>query len=300
MGFCANCGNSVEQTISFCPNCFLDPNVPEEIMDNINREYSFSKQKRRNELEIEYPGESSSLALAILISIVVGIAFSLITFGLFLLFLIISLVYLKLRVAFIKASYVRCSKKAYANIFNISKLAAYRLNIPLYPVYIELNPKINAYTSGFWGDHWIILYSGLLNHLAVDEVLFVIGHEMGHIKKEHTTWLNLSSPTSNYALPIITDILRVIFNNWHLKSEYSADRAGLIATKKLSISTSALIKLIGEKDSIKIEEYLKEFENKSSDPLFKIGEYFQDHPYIPNRIKKLQEFAKNKKEMFGG
>ena len=291
MGYCTNCGKSTNLSVPFCPYCFLDPNIPENILDQKIRKYSISRPK--DNFTIEYPGERTSLALAIVISLLIGIAFSAITLGVFFLFLIIGLIFLKLKAAYIKASYVRASKNSYQNIYNLGKVTSFRLGIPLYPIFIELNPSINAYTSGFWGDHWIVLYSGLINHLSENELLFVLGHEMGHIKREHTTWLNLASPTSQYSLPIISDLLKIIFNNWNLKAEFSADRAGLVATKDLKTCISSLIKLVGEKDSIKIEEYLKEFEKKSADPLFKIGEYFRDHPYIPNRIKKLQDYARN-------
>jgi len=93
--------------------------------------------------------------------------------------------------------------------------------------------------------------------------------------------------------------LRLIFNNWALKAEYSADRAGLIASRNLTSCISALLKSSTAETNIDIDNYINEFEKHSKDPLYKISEYFGDHPFIPNRIKKLQEFSKNKPEYCG-
>jgi Zn-dependent protease with chaperone function len=275
------------------------PKIALEKIDYILRHKKQIQNKADPDVKIEYPGESTSLALAILISIIVLIAFSIITIGVFFFYLCASSVYLRLRHLSTRSNCVRCSEKAYPEIYNLSKLAAYLLKIPLCPVYIELNPIINAYTAGFWGDHWIVLYSGLLKQLELDDILFVVGHEMGHIKREHATWLSLSSPACGISIPVLTDILRVIFNNWHLKSEYTADRAGLIATGNLSTCVSSLLKLIGENNSIKAEEIIRDFEKKSKDPMLKIAELFQDHPFIPNRVIKLRDFACKRKESLG-
>ena len=172
MSYCTNCGKPTSLSVAFCPYCFLDPNIPEKILDQEIRKFSVSRPKEN--FTIEYPGERTSLALAIIMSVLIGIAFSAITFGVFILFLIIGLIFLKLKAAYIKASYVRTSKESYQNIYNLGKVASFRLGIPLYPIFIELNPSINAYTSGFWGDHWVVLYSGLVNHLSENELFFVL------------------------------------------------------------------------------------------------------------------------------
>lgn len=278
----------------------MDPKIALEKIDYVLRHKRRIQNKANPDVKIEYPGESTSLALAVLISIIILIAFSIITIGVFFFLLCSCLFYLRLRHLSVRSSCVRCSEKAYPEINNLIKLAAYRLRIPLCPVYVELDPKVNAYTAGFWGDHWIVLYSGLLKHLELDDILFVVGHEMGHIKREHTTWLSLSSPASGISIPVLSSVMKVIFNNWHLKSEYSADRAGLIVTGNLSTCVSALLKLIGEKDSIKADDMLREFEKKSGDPMLKIAELFQDHPFIPNRILKLRDFAHKRTETLGG
>ncbi len=47
---------------------------------------------------------------------------------------------------------------------------------------VYLDPTINAFAMG---DGTIRIYSGLMDILSDDELLFVIGHEMGHVVKQH-------------------------------------------------------------------------------------------------------------------
>ena len=56
---------------------------------------------------------------------------------------------------------------------------------------------LNAYVTGFGGTKRIVLYDTLLEKLTPDEILFVLGHEMGHYVLRHvllllvTNWLLL-------------------------------------------------------------------------------------------------------------
>lgn len=300
MSYCVNCGTQVGKITSICQNCSSDPKIPNEIIDKFISSFPTISSKNPRVPDLEYPGESSSLAFAILLSIIIGSLFSLMTLSLFLFYLILGLIYVRIREVQTKSNLLRISERSYPKLYNLSRASAYRLQIPLNPVYVKHNPNLNAYTSGFWGNHWVVLYSGLIEKLSPEELLFVLGHEMGHIKREHATWLNLISPAGSNSLPLISEGLRIIFNNWALKAEYAADRAGLLASGNLKSSISALLRLTASETNIDIIGYINEFEKHSRDPLYKIGEYFGDHPFIPNRIKKLQEFSKNKPELFGG
>ncbi|PFH33868.1 CAAX metallo endopeptidase [Besnoitia besnoiti] len=67
---------------------------------------------------------------------------------------------------------------------------AKKLDFPLGKLYEMDNSKrsghSNAYFYGFWWSKQIVLYDTLL-HLPHDQILAILGHEMGHWKKNHTT-----------------------------------------------------------------------------------------------------------------
>ena len=46
--------------------------------------------------------------------------------------------------------------------------------------------QVNAYVTGFGGTKRIVLWDTLVDRMGEDEVLFVMGHEMGHFVLRHT------------------------------------------------------------------------------------------------------------------
>ncbi len=64
-----------------------------------------------------------------------------------------------------------------------------RAHVPARHVYevdmSERTSKINAYVSGFGASQRIVLWDTTLEHLSKDEILFVMGHEMGHYVLQH-------------------------------------------------------------------------------------------------------------------
>jgi len=270
----------------------MDPNIPEEIINEEIKQINFEKREKALSSKLEFPGESTSLAFSILMMIVGILIFSAISIGLFVILLILGLIYHRIHEARTKAHLIKVSENNFPMISKLAKVAAYRLKIPITPVYIKTSPHLNALTSGFWGTHWIVLNSALVKEFVPEELLYVIGHEMGHIKREHATWLNLMATHGTSSIPLISGGLRIIFNNWSIKAEYSADRAGLIANKNLKSCMAALSMLASGHRNIELESYLEESDRYQKDPLSRIGELFGTHPYIPNRIKKLQQFSK--------
>ena len=71
-----------------------------------------------------------------------------------------------------------------------------RADVPAKDVYeVDMSArtkKINAYVSGFGGSQRIVLWDTALKSLANDEILFVMGHEMGHYVLKHI-WKGLLS-----------------------------------------------------------------------------------------------------------
>uniref|UniRef100_A0A832MLU1 M48 family peptidase n=1 Tax=Eiseniibacteriota bacterium TaxID=2212470 RepID=A0A832MLU1_UNCEI len=58
--------------------------------------------------------------------------------------------------------------------------------------------KLNAYVSGFGASQRIVIYDNMLATLRPDEILFVVGHEMGHYKLGHI-WQGIVVTTAGSA-----------------------------------------------------------------------------------------------------
>lgn len=126
-------------------------------------------------------------------------------------------------------------------------------NIP--EVYISTGP-VNAYCMGA-DKPFINVSASLVNLLNKDELLFVLGHELGHAlcghAKYHALFYYLTQMGSGLVSALTLGISDVILNNtiipalslWVRRSEYSADRAGMLACQNREAALRALMKISG-------------------------------------------------------
>ena len=167
------------------------------------------------------------------------------------------------------------------------KLAISRLNVDLF---IENDPSINAGLAFIKKSNYIVfLNSGLMNLLNLDEIKFVIGHELGHLKYQHHRIIKNPNKKS---LPIFT--VRLFEHSRY--AEISADRCGLVGVGSLNTAKSALLKIATgtdlqylEEDSIGVNVQINDIKNilKSDEGL--IDEKLS-HPYSLIRIHALEKF----------
>ncbi len=162
-------------------------------------------------------------------------------------------------------------------------------------VYLVRSRQLNAYTFGLSSPKVVVMYSSLLQILDEDELRFVIGHEMGHVRLGHT-WLNsliggmAGIPSSLF----ITTLLALTFRGWSRACEYSADRAGLLACGSPDKAVSALVKLVAPRADLTPSEMsraLARLDAEDDDPGNVLGEFFATHPLTIRRVKEMQRFA---------
>lgn len=185
---------------------------------------------------------------------------------------------------------LQVTKDQFTDIYEIAKENAKQLNIRRPKIFLYQDPYINAYTIGFFPPYAIVLNSALVESLSRDELDFVIGHEMGHIRFGHSKYLSFISPIGRN-IPFIS----WLYSSWQRKSEYTADRVGYIVTDKIKPAISTMIKTtVGLKLSklVNIDELVKQIQKGESGLLTKTGELLLTHPYTTNRIKALVVFSK--------
>ena len=64
--------------------------------------------------------------------------------------------------------------------------------------------SLNAYVTGFGSTKRIVLWDTLIDKLSPNEILFVMGHEMGHYVLHHVWWMFLFSSLFSFALFYLT------------------------------------------------------------------------------------------------
>jgi len=168
-------------------------------------------------------------------------------------------------------------------------------------VFIQQSPELQAFTIGIQKRFYIVITSGLVENFDDGELLFVIGHEMGHIKCDHIIFYSVVLlysfiMMSNIFFKIITIPSLLPIFDWSRKAEVSADRAGLIVSKSITKSLSAMLKMSGGTKIMKnvsIKDFLKQNDMIKKTPS-RFIEFFLTHPYLPKRALALVEFYKSK------
>lgn len=157
---------------------------------------------------------------------------------------------------------------------------------PVPELYINLDDKIKSLTSG-QSRHVIVISSGAVELLNEDELLFLLGRELGHIKSNHVLYHMMAD-----SLQVITQMIgemslgignllsmpiRMALLHWHRMSEFTADRAGLLVCQDIEVAARTFIKIAGlplqYHDRVTVEDFRQqahEFDDVKSDTLDKL------------------------------
>lgn len=177
--------------------------------------------------------------------------------------------------------------------------SAARLQVEPVDVFVVHSREMNAYTFGLSSPKAVVVYDSLLKVMDRDEVQFVIGHELGHVKLGHT-WLNSLAggmagiPASISAALLLTLSLRW----WNRACEFSADRAGLLACNNPQKAISALLKIeLGPQarqlSSQAVQQAMAQIAAEDDSWLEGMSEAFATHPMVERRIRQLLQYLKS-------
>lgn len=121
-------------------------------------------------------------------------------------------------------------------------------------LYVECGDQINALTVGS-KEPIIVVSSGCIDRLTTDELMFVLGHECGHVKSLHGQYYSLAASASflgeligDYTLGIgklISQPFKFALTRWSRFSELTCDRAGLLVCQDPDSAISTFIKIAG-------------------------------------------------------
>jgi Zn-dependent protease with chaperone function len=157
-------------------------------------------------------------------------------------------------------------------------------------VYVGDIGQENAFTTGTDSKATVFIGQSLVDRLSIDELRALLGHEMGHIKSRHLVYHSVAEvlaqgmafSTYAFGLGSISIPLRLALLAWQRESEFSADKASLIASASFTSVAAMFAKIVG------VDEIIN-----SDTGLSSILEAFQSHPNHLDRLRAVREFAES-------
>jgi Zn-dependent protease with chaperone function len=157
---------------------------------------------------------------------------------------------------------------------------------------VTMARKPNAFTFGSDEAPIIVADRRIVEALETNELRALLGHEMGHIKSGHMLYHSLAqtlaggieASASLMGFNMISMPMRLALLAWQRESEFSADRAALVASGSYFDLVSLFAKLAG-KDNFSLEEGTSFVDN--------VAELFQTHPNLSERARAVFEFSKS-------
>ena len=204
---------------------------------------------------------------------------------------------------------MRVTKDSYPKIYEYLEYACKILDVKKVPeLYIEWGYNINACTVGA-ENPIIVLNSGLIDLCDDDEIMFVIGHELGHVKSNHMLY-HMMAQVINIIIGMVpfgsiaaAPVQFALFY-WDRMSEFTADRAGLLCCQNKDAAIRAFMKMAGmpikQFNDMKYQTFIqqaKDFKQLDFDGMNKIIKTISiaddTHPWTVMRAAELLTWIEN-------
>ena len=148
-------------------------------------------------------------------------------------------------------SNLKVTKDNYPKIYEYLDYACEILDVQNKPeLYIQWGYDINAFTVGA-ENPIIVLNSGLVDLCDDDEIMFIVGHELGHVKSNHmlyhmmAQYLNQIISMMGPIASTVTLGVQYLIYYWYRMSEFTADRAGLMCCQSKDVAVRSFMKMAG-------------------------------------------------------
>ncbi|HVZ42019.1 MAG TPA: M48 family metallopeptidase [Candidatus Kapabacteria bacterium] len=205
------------------------------------------------------------------------------------------------------ASAVRVSTNQFPRLNRLHREACDLLDMQEVPeLYVSQSPFLNAGAIGV-EKPFIVLNSSIVDGMTDDEILAIVGHELGHCMSGHVLYKTLLQLLIKFSVAAFSvplggaSILAVIIalKEWDRKSELSADRAGLLVVQDPQVYYNVLMKLAGgpRTSEMDINEFFlqaADYEGSPSvlDSMHKLLNLVgQSHPFPVLRLTELKTWV---------
>lgn len=202
-------------------------------------------------------------------------------------FLLFSVLFKAFFIGFLKGNSIRVTKDQFSDIFDILKKHSNLLGLKKVPdMYIlQGNGLLNAFAMRFARKNFIVLYSDVFElayEEGLDAVSFIIGHELGHIKRNHVGFFKL-------IITLPSRLILFLNSAYSRACEYTCDNIGYSLSSNGALS-GLLILGAGKKlyKRVNVTSLINDAQNSSGFMSFWV-EKFSSHPALIKRLAAINE-----------
>jgi Zn-dependent protease with chaperone function len=206
------------------------------------------------------------------------------------------------------ASNLRVTPKMFPRLHRSLLWATKILDVAEPEMYVTVDPVPNAWTYGHTKP-FITVTSGLIDMMTDEELFFVIGHEVGHIKGGHVLYGTMARNIAAVVALIgqaplgigtlLFQGLVVGLLEWFRCAELTCDRAALLCVQDLEPARDTFMKLAGgttrlaaEMDREEFLRQIREYEEVDRSTLDRAYKLLltvnRSHPFAMQRAKELE------------
>lgn len=210
-------------------------------------------------------------------------------------------------------SSIKITPSSLPDVYEVLEDVCENLNLRTVPeLYVGNFDTSDVQSNNFQGitlgvDHpLIIINTECIDSLSRQELLFVLGCEIGRIKSQHIFYKEIAALLPIFSKLILTGLLtsalQLALLQWSRWSEFTVDRAGLLACQDLTIAMSVMAKMAGLPrryfESFNIDAFVTQvrehegFGDTSYTKFLKITNLmFKNQPFVISRASELLKWA---------
>lgn len=197
------------------------------------------------------------------------------------------------------ANAVRVTASQSPRLYHLAKHCESILHTAPIEVYVYNSPEATTFSFGSGQTDVIVITSTLADFIPDDdELLFLLGSQLGHVKADHVVYLTVAKAlgTALRGIPALGSALSGAANfllvPWERTATLTADRAGLLCSQNLVASGRAMAKMqLGFGDTVgklDFEEFLRQARDLEREGDW--GDTWKTQPALARRLRLLQEF----------
>ena len=190
-----------------------------------------------------------------------------------------------LLVGYIKGNAIKINERQFPEIYNVVVSQSQQLELRKTPdaYLLQSGGVLNAFATRFVGRNYVIIYSevfGLANSNSPEALHFVIGHELGHIKRKHILKRMLLFPS--FIIPFLGKA-------YSRGCEYTCDRIGYALSPR-GAQTGLLVLSAGRElyNEVNAKEFMMQ-QNREDGFWPWFAEKLSSHPHLTKRVSQFPE-----------